>query len=344
LALLAVTAPAAHGQEAPTAPTPEELCAAVAATSAYEDCLATARQALETGRPPEGEAPPTGAGADGGAGATVDGKALAEASLEEQERLRWVIGGAALVLLAVVVAFSWRRGMRTVHASVDPEVGRMLEAMVPSEVRAEHPDLQVAHGLTVEEARLLRGQRNLVVGLVALPAVVFVLLQVSPAFEDALGQVGEMWWLPLVLGIPALWWTRRKVARAARAGDERWSVLGLRAESGPEPMLVPRGGGGLRPVAVGDTVLSGVRNGRAVRIELGRGSVRTSVAVPPGSVVAAPTVDGPGSATLVVSGGWLVLERRLPGAELVGADGVMTILRDLQRAEVAADQAQPAGS
>ena len=73
-----------------------------------------------------------------------------------------------------------------------------------------------------------------------------------------------------------------------------------------------------------------MRFGRNVRIEMSGGSVRTSVYAQ--GMPDRHAVDENG-ATLRTSGGWVVLERRISGATLAGPDGLITLMRDLQRAE-----------
>ena len=96
-------------------------------------------------------------------------------------------------------------------------------------------------------------------------------------------------------------------------------------------ILLPRfGGSGLRGMVVGDTVLSGRRYGRAVRIEMGGRSIRMLVETP--GVPDRPPIDD-GGATLWATGGWIGRERRISGAGLAGPDGLVTFMRDLQRTE-----------
>jgi len=342
--VLALAGPASA--QTVTTPDAEDLCAPLLGTPGYEDCLTSTREALETVE--DGVTTPTipdttPADAVDGSEPPTDGKTLSEQSLEEQRQVLWIIVAVVLAVVYVVVAFSWIRSMRRMRKAFSPETLALMESMIPPEVRATNPDATVGDGLTDKERKMLRGQRNLVIGLLVLPAAVFVLLQVWEPSVDTSVAIGEVARIaPLVLAIPALWWARRRVSKALEAGEDRWSVLGLRAESGPDVILLPRFGGTLRAAVVGDTVLSGRRYGRDVSVEMGSGSVRTLVAaadLPPWPPTPEP---GPGTATLACANGWAVLDRSISGATLAGPDGMTTALRDLQRVEQAVAASTPA--
>jgi hypothetical protein len=312
------------------APGPEELCAPLVGTPSYEDCVSGAQQALDPST-----VVTSGAG-EPAATTRPDGLALSEESLRQQRQVLWVIVGVVLLLVFVLVALSWWRAMKKIRRMFSPETLALMEQLIPPEVRAERPDVTVGDGLTDKERALLRGQRNLIIFLLVLPASVFVLLQVWQPSVDTSMTIGEVArYGPLVLAIPALIWTRRRVRKAMEAGDDRWSVLGLHMESTPNAVILPRGLGGIRATASGASVLSGRRFGRDVRIEMDAGSLRTGVAIPAG-VERAPTDEpGSGAATLWGTGGWLLLDRN--GVSVIGPSGMETMLRDLQRVEREAD-------
>lgn len=344
LVALSLARPAAA--QTVTTPDAEDLCAPLLGTPGYEDCLTTTRDALETVEgggttPPIPDSTIADPGDD--PEPATDGATLSEQNLEEQRQLLWIIVGVVLAVVYVVVAWSWIRSMRRMKKAFSPEALALMESMIPPEVRAANPDATVGDGLTEKERKLLRGQRNLVIALLVLPAAVFVLLQVWEPSVDTSVAIGEVARIaPLVLAIPALWWARRRVGKALEAGEDRWSVLGLRAESGPDVILLPRFGGTLRAAVVGDTVLTGRRYGRDVRIEMGSGSLRTLVAAPDVPPWPPTPEPGPGAATLTAANGWVVLDRAVTGATLAGPDGMSTVLRDLQRVEQAVVASVPA--
>lgn len=326
----------ATAQSVPPAPDPEELCAALEGQPGYEECLATTADALDDVTVPA--AP--GVSVEVPDADEPTGAELSEESLDEQQKVLYVIVAVVLVGMFLVVILSWRRSMKRMRAAFSPEALALMESLIPPEVRAVNPDATVRDGLTDKERKLLRGQRNLITVLLFVPVVAFVGLQVwEPSIETsvAIGEVAR--YLPLVLAIPAIIWARRRIGKALEAGEDRWEVLGLKPESGPDVILVPRFTGGLQGMVVGDTVISGVRYGRNVRIEMGSGSVRTSVYVP--GMPERPAVDENG-ATLWAAGGWVVLERKISGATLAGPDGLITLMRDLQRAEQVAGGVVPA--
>jgi hypothetical protein len=256
----------------------------------------------------------------------------------------WVIVSVVLVLLVVVVAWSWRRSMQRLRATFAPETLALMESMIPPEVRARDPRATVGDGLTAQERKLIRGQRNLVIFLVILPAAAFVALQIWEPSVDTSVTIGETARIaPLVLALPALAWTRRRVRKAAAAGDDRWEVLGLHMEATPEVVILPRFTGGLRATAFGTSVLSGTRFGRAVRIEWGDGLLCTAVHAPD-VPTQAPSEPGPDGSTLHSQDGWVVLTRPMTNANLVGPTSMATVLHDLAHVEEAADQAPTAGS